>query len=147
MLETQDNTLARTFVNANGQYDKDSVRNYVVEQFDIIAQEAPELYLSLQFKDKFREVLKTASAATLYNLTFKVRQLGNEILYNILKKHLEEHKIAEPEVHLYEPTAVEDILDNIIINEIIKRNGGPMGPLSELAKKNWQVVLRANVSF
>ncbi|KAL6955798.1 hypothetical protein U1Q18_050758 [Sarracenia purpurea var. burkii] len=108
MLETRDNTLAATFVNTNGQYDKDSVRNYVVEQFDIIAQEAPQFYLSFQFKDKFREILKTASAATLYNLTFRVRQLKNETLHDILKKHLEERKIPEPEVHLYEQTALTE---------------------------------------
>ncbi|KAL6955801.1 hypothetical protein U1Q18_050761 [Sarracenia purpurea var. burkii] len=119
ILETRDNTPAATFVNENGRYNKKSVQDYVVRELDIIAQQASQFYLNFQYKDRFREVLRTASAATLYNLTFKVRQLENEILYDILKKHLEERKIAEPEVQLYEITALDEILDNFIMTEII----------------------------
>ncbi|XP_065218836.1 trigger factor-like isoform X2 [Planococcus citri] len=124
-LETHDDSKAAEFTkNGEDKIDQKAVEQYVAKEVKSLLESSAKSLLTTKYQDKFREALNESEGneGTLHNFTFRVRQLKNKTLENILKEYLKKNGKDEPKVESIEKEGLSEILTNAVINEIIKKN-------------------------
>ena len=125
-LETHDDSLAAQFTkNGEDDVDQKAIEEHVVKKVDeFLKSKSNKSLLNTKYKLKFKQALQKCEGddATVYNLTFRVRQLNNKQLEEVLDEYLQQNKLTKPEVEVSEKEGLAESLTNAVINEIIKRN-------------------------
>ncbi|XP_065215287.1 uncharacterized protein LOC135841969 [Planococcus citri] len=110
----------------DGKFDQEALQKYVNEKLDKkLKSKSGKSLLNSRYKEKFRKALQSSedSKASLYNYTFRVMQLKDKNLENVLDEFLKKKKIDKPKVDI--PIKTDDIIhtmvDTIVIRELINR--------------------------
>ncbi|XP_065215300.1 uncharacterized protein LOC135841975 [Planococcus citri] len=110
----------------NGKFDQEALRKYVNEKLDTtLKSKSGESLLNSRYKEKFRKALQSSedSKASLYNYTFRVMQLKNKNLENVLEQFLKKKKIEKPKVDIPIKTndMIHTMVNTIVVQELINR--------------------------
>ncbi|XP_065222844.1 uncharacterized protein LOC135847300 [Planococcus citri] len=128
MLETNDQHLTAQYAK-NGKFDKEAVQKYVSEKLneELKSESAAKTLLDVKYKEIFRKALETYKAckASMYNYTFKVAQVKNKHLQNILEEFFKANSMEKPEIKTPKETeSVYKMIGNITVSELINRIEG-----------------------